>query len=277
VCVDVKRMTAARTRRSLLPVLVSVMALLALVVVTRGSGRDLSPAATGEAAGLTTAAGASPPVHKVAHPQRLLAAATPPAGTGGYALESRSRGQPVRWDPCQPIHYVISGTEPFTGANQMLTQALTEAGTRSGLSFGYLGTSTEHPSPHRASYQPDRYGRTWAPVLVAWTDQGAVPSLSGNVIGLGGAAAAVVRGNRRLVSGLLYFDAPELSLVALRADGYAEMRTVMLHEIGHLLGLGHVEDRSQVMYPSDGGQGDYGAGDLRGLALAGSGTCSHYS
>ena len=55
------------------------------------------------------------------------------------------------------------------------------------------------------------------------------------------------------------------------------MRTVKLHEIGHLLGLGHVQDPGAVMYPSDGAQGDYSAGDLRGLAYAGDGPCSHYS
>jgi hypothetical protein len=114
-------------------------------------------------------------------------------------------------------------------------------------------------------------------VLVAWTDQAHVPELAGSVIGVGGAVSATVHDTRRLVSGLLYFDQPELFLIAQRGTGYASMRTVMLHEIGHLLGLGHVQDPTAVMYPSDGAQGDYAAGDLRGLADAGSAPCSQYS
>jgi len=48
------------------------------------------------------------------------------------------------------------------------------------------------------------------------------------------------------------------------------------HEVGHLLGLGHVQVPSEVMYPSNAGQGDYGPGDRAGLAAAGSAPCSHW-
>lgn len=216
--------------------------------------------------------GGAPPVAVTAHPQRLLPAVPSPAGSGGYLYQDKAR-----WNPCQPIHYVVSGTEPFTGANQLLTQALAEASAASGLKFVYDGTSTEPAQPDRPSYQPEIYGGTWAPVLVAWTDQSHAPELAGSVIGLGGAASASVRGHDRLVSGILFFDAPELSLIAPRPNGLASMRTVMLHEVGHLLGLGHVQDTTAVMYPSDDGQGDYNAGDLRGLAYAGNGECSKFS
>ncbi|MDT4917471.1 MAG: hypothetical protein QOH89_2171, partial [Pseudonocardiales bacterium] len=228
---------------------------------------------TADESGTTSQAfGGSPPVTVTAHPRRLLAPVVPPVGSGGYTYETDAR-----WNPCQPIHYVVSGAEPFTGANQLLTQTLNEASATSGLMFTYDGRTTEPALPHRASYQPERYGRTWAPVLVAWTDQAQAPQLAGRVIGLGGAAAATVRGHDRLVSGILFFDAPELSLIAQRGTGFAAMRTVMLHEIGHLLGLGHVQDTTAVMYPSDNAQGDYNAGDLRGLAYAGNGPCTKYS
>ena len=249
-----------------------VGALLVAVVAARvhAAHDEVTSSLTGDLGGTTSSTGA-PPVAKVAHPHRLLAPVTT-SGTGGYTFEAAAR-----WDPCQPIRYVISGGEPFAGANAMLTQALAEAGAASGLRFVSVGASTEVASPDRPAYQPDRYGQRWAPVLVAWTDQAAVPRLAGNVIGLGGAVSARVHGTTRLVSGLLYFDAPELFLMAQRGTGYALMRTVMLHEIGHLLGLGHVQDPGAVMYPSDGAQGGFAAGDLRGLAYAGAGPCSHYS
>ncbi|MDP9497989.1 MAG: M10 family metallopeptidase domain-containing protein [Actinomycetota bacterium] len=47
----------------------------------------------------------------------------------------------------------------------------------------------------------------------------------------------------------------------------------LLHELGHLVGLAHVEDPGQLMHPQ-GRIAAYGAGDLRGLAAAGSGPCS---
>jgi hypothetical protein len=257
----------------LVAVLVAVGAIVRAEQMHRGGGL-----AWGDLSGRTTtqAFGGAPPATLTDHPQRVL----PPVHTTtatGYAFDTVIDGNPVRWDACLPIHYVVSGAEPFTGANALLKQVLAEVSAASGLAFVDDGATTEPALPSRASYQPARYGRTWAPVLVAWTDQSAVPQLAGNVIGLGGAAMAKVHGQPRLVSGIVYFDAPELSLIALQANGYAEMRTVMLHEIGHLVGLGHVQDAGEVMFPSNNGQGDYGPGDRAGLAFAGSATCPRWS
>jgi hypothetical protein len=270
---------ATPTRRSLLPLLLTLVGVLVALMALRGAHHAAAGPVTGEAAGLTTTSGAAPPVQTTAHPQRLLAAVTAPAGggAGDYVLESASHGQLVRWDPCRPIHYVVSGTEPFTGANQLLAQVLHEASAASGIRFVADGPTSEPASGNRLAYQPHLYGKRWAPVLISWTDAGHIARLGGPAIGLGGAASATVHGTPRLVSGIVYFDAPELSLLALRADGYAEMRTVMLHEIGHLLGLGHVADPNAVMFATNTGQGDYGAGDRRGLAAAGAGPCSRYS
>jgi predicted Zn-dependent protease len=52
------------------------------------------------------------------------------------------------------------------------------------------------------------------------------------------------------------------------------MYSVVLHELGHALGLAHVNDASEVMYPEAQIKvTDLGAGDRRGLAALGSGTC----
>ena len=46
-----------------------------------------------------------------------------------------------------------------------------------------------------------------------------------------------------------------------------------MHERGHLVGVNHVTDTKQLMYPEAGHVQTYGPGDLRGLAIEGSGSC----
>jgi hypothetical protein len=220
--------------------------------------------------GVTTMAGVDlPPVHGVGHPHRLLPLALAPAGSGGYKAQS------ARWNPCAPVHYVVSGVPPFPGADRLLRSAISTVSRATGLLFVYAGTTNETPTERRGPYQPLRYGRRWAPVLVAWTDADTIPRLAGTVVGLGGGDPAEPAGSVvRLVSGIVYLDAPDLATMRQRPTGRAEVRAVMLHELGHLVGLQHVSDPSAIMYPRESPTvPSYSPGDLRGLAHAGRGPC----
>ena len=51
---------------------------------------------------------------------------------------------------------------------------------------------------------------------------------------------------------------------------------VIQHELGHLLGLNHVDDPTQLRYKDAIDTSAYGNGDLNGLAHLGTGDCFPY-
>jgi hypothetical protein len=110
-------------------------------------------------------------------------------------------------------------------------------------------------------------------VLVAWADVADVPAPHRTDV-LGWATQTLMTHPTRqdvVVSGtvVLADDARRLR------PGFGPGRrwgNVALHEVGHLLGLGHSVHRGEIMYPDVAhARGEWGEGDLAGLAHLGRG------
>jgi hypothetical protein len=190
-----------------------------------------------------------------------------------FSAKVAATGRPVTWSPCRPIHYVVRpANEPARGA-ELLDEAIQATSGATGLRFVSDGKTDEGPSAERRSYQPDRYGKRWAPVLIAWATPAEVPDFAGNVAGEAGPARLrTSAGDDTYVSGTVYLDPAKFSR-ALAAHRPDEARAVILHELGHVVGLAHVSDPAALMFADNIGQTKYSLGDQVGLAALGRGPC----
>ena len=122
------------------------------------------------------------------------------------------------------------------------------------------------PLGHTRALPEGSYGDRWAPLLIAWTTPKQAPQLKGQVIGTGGSTHfSFGDGPKSFVTGSLELDAPQIAEDLDRSEGAAYATAVILHELGHVMGLEHVDDPTQLMYPEIGAPDGLAAGDLNGL------------
>lgn len=208
----------------------------------------------------------------IGHPPALPAA----AGPYRFVRLQPSGSAPVAYDPCRPVHVVVNAATAPRESGQLLHAALERLNETTGLRFVEDGPTTEGPSANRAPYQPERYPGSWAPVLVAWSDPAGDNRLDGNTAGYGGSISITTpsANDSVYVTGEVVLDGPQLDDLLGEPGGAAAARSVILHELGHLVGLDHVDDRSQIMNPIGSPTvTDYADGDRAGLALLGQGHC----
>jgi hypothetical protein len=196
--------------------------------------------------------------------------------SSSYTFEgTNSDGTPYKWDPCAPIHYIISTAEAPANGVSDIQRAIAAVSAATRLNFVLDGTTNVLPSTAWLQTAPPG-PNGWAPVLVGWEHPGQSdinlnPPIDGSTtwkgvpIESGGSGFA-------LATGIIAFN---LDAVGLSPGfGSSSWGEVFLHELGHLVGLGHVNDTNQMMNPYiPPVVAGYGNGDLTGLARVGSGPC----
>lgn len=266
-----------------------VMALGASVVVISrrgGGGEDGSVARGSPLDGDPTARFHSPdrsrPTPASAPSDKPLGQPLPlPTESGRYkflAMQPRT-DRPVAYDPCRPIRYVVNPAHEPPGGRQWLVEAIERVSAATGLVFEAEGETAEPPVEDRQPFQLDRYGDRWAPLVIWWTTPEEYPLLAGSVAGVGGSVGIEQADGPSprsvYVSGSVALDGPALAEIASRSPaGAAGARSVIMHELGHVVGLDHVADPTQIMNPEGSGQvTEFAAGDLRGFRELGTGDC----
>ncbi len=192
-----------------------------------------------------------------------------------YAFLDARRGGclPVRYNPCEPIRYVVNAALAPPGTVDDLHAAVRMVEEATGLTFVNEGQTDEEAVGNRLIFQPQRYGNRWAPILVTW---GHGERFRMEPTNPAGGQSFQVEGT--YVSGVLIVNVDAVAQDHNRsrpASGFGEGTTwgrVFIHELGHIVGLGHVARSDQIMFPELGvqaGRAEFHAGDLAGLRLLG--------
>jgi hypothetical protein len=176
-------------------------------------------------------------------------------------------GSPITYSSCRPIpvEFNLHGVDDQATTRQVLLEAMGEASAASGLTLAHSGDSMRRPRPGGATLQG-------YPVLIAFADASEMPTMDG-AAGRGGSSWIEDGGTRRYVSGQIVLEKAYWNEHLDDWHGEERARAIVMHELGHVLGLGHVDDDRQIMSASGSGTYEFGAGDRRGLAILGRGPC----
>lgn len=192
------------------------------------------------------------------------------------AVLSNGSSSFASWDRClMPIRYKINTTNMPAGALADVQEALRRITAASGYTFRFDGTTTVMPRSSQDWFQPmvqtnsttGALSSNDADLYIAFSNAAATPALAGAVAAIGGPitySPSTSRGPKVLFGSLIVdTEAPML-------DGFGTgvyRGTIIMHELGHALNLGHASESVEVMYPNVGSTSKslFQKGDITGF------------
>lgn len=207
-----------------------------------------------------------------AHRSTALATSTHYVGSFTFA-ERDGRGRPARWNPCERIQLVVNPRNAPPGALPDLRAAVALLARVSGYRLVLSGPTSSAVTSDWGTTEA-RTGGRWPAVLVAGSmpDGYALPDDGSS----GLVRTAVIDGpgdSKDIVSGSIVFNARQNSLYTSGSGAGGHRVELYLHELGHILGLGHARDEREVICPVIGGASGLGPGDRAGLRALLAGGC----
>lgn len=257
-----QRRARDRRRRRLTTAVIAVAVVLGGVLVYRQIDDVKSPYASANVAGGDRETGPRKPLGRPPTPPRGV-------GTFSFTAEQVTTDEPVAYDPCRPIAWAIHDELAPPGTDEIVEEAVDEVARATGLVF------VREEAAGDADYHSVTAKDGRSPVIIDWSTPDEVRSLIGPTSGVGGSAFLTdSSGERVYVTGAVALDTPYFRRILAGPDGKTLARAIIMHELGHVVGLDHVRDENELMFGEGITRHDLGPGDLEGLARLGAGRCA---
>jgi hypothetical protein len=227
---------------------------------------------------LATSSGPVPSSIPTPTPSPALSPAAPtfrPKVDGAFRFLERVGGAPVRWNPCETITYAVNDAGATSPVRPDLKEALRLVTRATGIRFRSVGTTEE---TFLRAYERMRYEGVIrkAELILIWVDHDAYLGILRRLndprpsIAFAKTMAGLFADQDQYFGGIVVIDA---DATANHGFGYRYAHgSVLLHELGHIMGLDHVRDPEQLMYSGphpNFSVRTYAPGDLEGLRRLG--------
>lgn len=159
-----------------------------------------------------------------------------PFAAGDYKFSSTPSGSPARWNGCESITWSWQGAS--SGESSAARRAFRDVSAATGFRF----RKTTSRANISISKEP----------------------IPGETVGLGGHNYSGYPGYQAIIQSGWVKVEPDFGRMSKNAQ-----HELLIHELGHVVNLAHVDARSEIMFPTMKGQKAYGAGDREGMRLVG--------